>query len=79
MPLPNEHSCRIADPSEFQEGSFRRIHLGSGVDAIIGKRPGKDTTETQAMRYPTSSFTAAEARAHCERHKGRFTPAGSSD
>jgi hypothetical protein len=28
MPFENEHSCRIAEPSEFKKGSFRRIKEG---------------------------------------------------
>lgn len=42
---------------------------------IIAKRPGKQTTETQAYRYPKAKWTEAAARAHCKKYGGRFEPA----
>lgn len=76
MPYPNEHACRVREPGEFQEGSFRRVHLGQGVDAIIGRLKGETSTTIQAYRYPKDSFSAEEARAKCAAHKGRFEAAG---
>ncbi len=75
MPYPNEHACRLVDPSEFEPGSFRRLHMGSGADGIVGRLKGQSTTTLQTIRYPTASFSAAEARAHCARHKGSFEAA----
>ncbi len=84
-PYANEHACRIRDPGDFQSGSFRRIqagtHSGKGprdgkkLSIIIGKLKGKTTTTTQAYRYPTSTWTEAQARAHCAEEKGTFEPA----
>jgi len=42
--------ARVQDPKKFQKGSFRTIKLKSGVNAIIGKKIGKQTTEIQALR-----------------------------
>jgi hypothetical protein len=74
MPFENEHSCRIAEPSEFKKGSFRRIKEGN-LSIIIGKKHGKTTTSTQAFRYPKDKYTEAQARAHCKKNKGRFEAA----
>jgi len=74
LPYPGEHSCRIADPSKFREDSFRRITSGK-LSIIIAKKPGEDTTTTQAFRYPISDWTESEARAHCEKQGGMFEPA----
>jgi len=74
MPYPNEHACRIREPGEFQEGSFRRIKEGK-LSIIIGRLKGKTSTTTQAFRYPTDSWTASEAKKHCQDHDGRFEAA----
>ncbi len=75
MPFPNEHSCRLRQPSEFQKGSFRRINLSSGLDAIIGRLKGKTTTTTQALRYAKSKWTVDRARNHCKGKGGSFEAA----
>lgn len=74
MPYPNEHSCRIRQPGEFQPNSFRRIQQKK-LSMIIGRLKGKTTTTTQAYRYPTDSYSEAEARAHCKEQGGTFEPA----
>lgn len=78
-PFPNEHACRIVDPSKFQKGSFRRIKSsgeGKKFDIIIGRLKGKTTTSTQAFRYPKTTWTVSEARKHCTDHDGiLFEPA----
>jgi len=76
MPYPSEHACRIRQPGEFQENSFRRIKQGK-LSIIIGKLKGKTTTTTQAFRYPKESWTADEARAHCKKQGGSFEAASS--
>lgn len=81
MPYPNEHACRVREPSEFQADSFRRISAKSktenkNYDIIIGKLKGKTSTTAQAYRYPKDTWTEAEARAHCKRNDGKtFDPA----
>jgi hypothetical protein len=74
MPYPNEHACRIKEPGDFEPGSFRRIKQGK-VSIIIGRLRGKSTTTTQAIRYPKDQWSAAEARAECAKHGGRFDAA----
>ncbi|MBC8459795.1 MAG: hypothetical protein H8D67_17525, partial [Deltaproteobacteria bacterium] len=39
---------------------------------VIAKRPGKDTTEVQAFRYPVSSWDEDAAKKHCADQGGTF-------
>ncbi len=79
MPYPNEHSCRLRDPGDFQADSFRRMSResdGKRYDAIMGRLKGEDTMTDQAYRYPKDTWTEAEARKHCKEHDGiLFEPA----
>lgn len=80
MPLPNENSCRLADPGLFEANSFRRMTMkqkasGKTVGVIIGKKKGESKTSTQALRYPTSNWTPEEAAADCKKNGGSFTAA----
>lgn len=79
MPFPNEHACRLRDPDDFQDGSFRRMsrkHDGKRYDVIMGRLKGEDTMTEQSMRYPRSEWTESEARKHCRDHNGQsFEPA----
>lgn len=78
MPYPNEHSCRLDSPDDFQEDSFRRIERGTGKDKItiiIGKLKGKTTTTAQAYRYDKDVWTEKRARTHCDEAGGIFEPA----
>lgn len=74
MPYPNEHSCRLRDPGDFQPDSFRRISSGRR-SIIVGRLKGESTTTAQAYRYPTSEYSEAEARKDCEAAKGSFEAA----
>lgn len=74
MPYPNEHSCRLKEPGEFQDKSFRRMTRGK-LHIIIGRPRGKDTTEAQAYRYPTEDWSEDAARKHCQEAGGEFEPA----
>jgi len=78
MPYSNEHSCRIREPGEFEDKSFRRIKQGK-LSIIIGKLKGKSSTTTQAFRYPKDDWTEASARAHCKAQEGRFEAAASGN
>lgn len=74
MPYPNEMSCRIHPPGGYQKDSFRRIKRGK-LSMVIAKRPGKDTTEVQAFRYPISDWTEDAAKKHCKDQGGAFEAA----
>lgn len=78
MPYPNEHSCRIRDPKDFQPDSFRRI-VQDSLAIIIGRLKGKKTTTTQAYRYPIKDWTEKRAKEHCKEHKGEFHPAAKEE
>ena len=79
MPFPNEHACRVREPGEFTDGSFRRISQemddGRTIDLIIGRLKGEDMTTVQAYRYPKDGWQEDEARDHCDEHEGRFEAA----
>ena len=77
MPYPNEHSCRLREPGEFEPKSFRRMASGK-VSLIIGKLKGESKTTAQAIRYPKSGWTASEAAADCRKKGGKFEAASSA-
>ena len=77
-PYPNEHACRLRDPGDFQDDSFKRTkrqHEGKEYSVIMGKLKGENTMTEQAYRYDKQTWTAKEASAHCKEHKGSFEPA----
>jgi hypothetical protein len=77
-PYPNEHACRLRDPDDFQDNSFRRIertHESKKYSVIVGKLRDGSTMTEQAYRYADDVWTAAEARSHCKTHEGTFEAA----
>lgn len=77
-PFPNEHACRLRDPDDFQDDSFRRVsreHEGKRYDIILGRLQGQTKMTEQAYRYPKEVWEAAEARTHCRDHDGSFEAA----
>lgn len=78
MPFPNEHSCRLRSPGDFQKDSFRRTSRRSGnkrYDVIMGRLKGKTTMTEQTYRYPKTVWSESEARRHCKEHGGSFEAA----
>jgi len=64
MPYPSEHACRLNNPGKYvrirRRNNYAQVD-GKQVDYIFGiRRDGK--TETQAMRFPVSAWTASAAR-----------------
>ena len=77
-PYPNEHACRIREPGDFQEGSFRRTtrdHEGKEYSVIMGRLKGETTMTEQAYRYAKDTWTAGQAGSHCKAHDGSFEAA----
>lgn len=78
-PYPNEHACRLRNPDDFRDGSFRRVereHNGKKYSVIRGiLKEGEEKWEDQALRYKKEVWTAAEASKHCKDHDGTFEPA----
>jgi hypothetical protein len=64
---------RQAEPSLFVKESFRTINIDvdAGVKAVIGRRPGKDSTEVQTYMFDSNRFTVEEAKKWVEDHKNR--------
>ena len=81
MPYPNFHACRIRDPGDFVQDSFRTIsreHEGKSYSIIVGKLKEGGSMVEQTYRYPKESWTESEARSHCKSHDGKlFEPASS--
>jgi len=82
-PLPNFHACRLRDPADFQDGTFRQMkreHEGKEYSVIMGKLTGEDTMTEQSYRYKKDIWTEADARKHCKSHDGiLFEPATESE
>ena len=75
-PNPNEHSCRLEDPKQFDK--FRRKkceikHNEKCIDVIYGVKENK--SKIQAMRYNIDIWKEAGAKAHCKTKKGTFEAA----
>ena len=65
-PYPNEHAARLKDPDQYD--SLRRVNDegGSGIDFIYGIKEGE--SEIQAIRFRSSQYSPAEARAWLAEH-----------
>lgn len=77
-PFPNEHSCRLRDPDDFDAESMRRVtrkHEGKEYSVIMGKLEGEDTMTEQAYRYKKTVWDEDDAKAHCKDHDGTFEAA----
>jgi len=79
VPFENEHACRLRDPGDFQEDSFRRMSReteGKEYFVIMGKLKGEDNMMEQSFRYPKETWMESEAKEHCSDHDGMmFEPA----
>jgi len=76
MPYPNEHSCRLADPGQFDRFARKngeQEHEGKKIDVVYGVKDGK--SEIQALRYDKSTWTADAAHSHCQSRDGSFEAA----
>jgi HK97 family phage prohead protease len=66
-PYPNEHACRLRDPGDFEEDSFRRTGrqtAGKKYNVVMGKLKGESTMTEQAYRYPKADWPEADAKRH---------------
>lgn len=77
-PLPSEHACRLRNPDDFQPNRFRRgrrQHNSKFYSVIFGRLKGQEMMTEQSYRYDSDTWTAAEARIHCQDHDGTFEAA----
>ena len=72
IPFPNEHAARIISPGKFQQDSFRRKNIDTGIDIIIGRLKGETTTTTQSYRFKKTIFTVTEAKTWLKDHDIKF-------
>lgn len=75
-PYPNEHACRLEEPSQFDSFARRNNAAqvdGKRIDHIFGIKNGK--SKLQAMRYPKDVWQASDARTHCNEKGGSFEAA----
>jgi len=78
-PYPEEHSCRLENPDDFDK--FRRQncaqkHDNKCIDVIYGIKDNK--SKIQALRYKTSIWKVDDAEEHCKSRKGTFEKAKES-
>jgi len=81
-PYPSEHACRLLDPKDFEDGSFRRmtrVSDGKKYSVIMGRLEGEDTLTEQAYRYDKDVWDADDAKTHCKDHDGTFEAAAKKD
>lgn len=77
-PYPNEHSCRIKQPGQFDSFARKNCykkHNGKCIDFIFGIKEGK--AEIQALRFDKDVWTAAAAKSVCSDFGGSFEAAKS--
>jgi len=74
-----EYSAGIEPPEAFDPSTFRSKDLAPGVRAVIGKRPGKDTTETQSIRFDHYQFNKRTAQTWLRKHGYKWRTWGSPD
>ncbi len=76
MPYPNQHSCRLKNPSLFQPDSFRTLHTKTkGLTFISGKLKDTGKSEVQSFRYDKKIWNRDRAATHCDSKNGSFEPA----
>lgn len=81
-PFPNQHACRLRNPDDFQDGSFRtttRESDGKEYSIISGRLTGETTMTEQAFRYDKDVWTTSAARTHCNEHDGSFEAASEKE
>lgn len=78
-PISGFHSCRMAAPTfpNYAYGKCDQKHDGKCLDVVYGikKKGAKGKSEVQAIRYDSTKWTEASARAHCKYRGGVFTVA----
>lgn len=78
MPFPNNHACRLIDPSQCQRDSFHsveRLHKDKRYTVRMAKKIGSNSIEEQSYLYPKDIWSKSDAREHCKNHKGSFEAA----
>lgn len=75
MPSKEFHVCDINTNLKVV-GSQTRKSNGKSYTVRLGvPKSGKGGSQEYAYYYPKDQWTAAEARAHCKEHNGRFEAA----
>ncbi len=76
MPYPNQHSCRLINPSAIEPDSFRTLKTKTkGLKIIVGKKKSDGKTEVQSYHYDKTIWDEKRAQNHCSKHSGKFEPA----
>jgi len=73
MPIDvTENSIRIRQrmPGDFEKDSFRTINITDGVQAVIGRLKGEDTTTVQTYIFDREKFTLEQAKEWVKEHGG---------
>lgn len=67
----NTIRIRVRPSGDFQEGTFRTINIGAkdnGIQAVIGRLKGEETTTIQSYIFDKEKWTVARARAWVKEH-----------
>lgn len=85
MPITGWHAARLQDPARFSAKAWRTTAGGtiygkkkipSSINIVWGKLKGKDKPSdppiAQALRFPTSKYTAASAKAFLKKNKIKY-------
>jgi len=65
-PYPNEHAARLTDPGQYDSLRRENDAGGPGIDFIYGIKA--EESEIQAIRFRSSQYSPAEARAWLSEH-----------
>lgn len=79
-PYPNEHACRLEDPSKYDKFRREKCAAKKGdkcIDFIYGIK--EDKSELQSMRFEKDIWTESDARDYCESKDGSFEPAAEKE
>lgn len=70
MPLPNEHSARVAEPLTQNSGIFARKSIAPGISIVLQKPKGDPgaSMKAQSYRFGKNQFTPEEAKAWLKKH-----------
>ena len=74
MGRSGKYCCTLKDPGKFVPGSLKaerqKTASGNDFEIMAGRMKADGRQENQAILYPRKSWLAAEAKKHCNNHRG---------
>lgn len=65
----------IDDASKFERDSLRTIPLTFGIQAVIGRKVGTETTKVQTLLFDKLQYSSDQAQTWIKRHHGQLDKA----